>query len=253
MKDLISALKALIILAFLIAFLFIALQFRSTIASSTKIAGAPIAAKPTHQAYPPSQNDIFSTPTEANSYPYPAPDGNTKMVQTIDCSKVGTWVEYNNKEAGYSFQYPAESEIFTSIDNNGYTDITLFLKPYCYATHWWGPTQVTISVLDNNTKLSLRNFVVKQFSFDASADYSALSQELGKNSETVSVDQITALRVNGKMTREMPYVYIPYSDNVIFVGLTETTYMPPFEPACPAMVALYNKILASVKFLRLGE
>jgi len=249
MKDLMSGLKALIILAFFIAFLFIALQFMTTIASSTSVAGAPIAAKPTNQAYPSPQQDILSTPTEASSNPYPVPKGNTKLVQTIDCSKVGTWVEYVNKEAGFSFQYPAESEIFKSVDNNGYTNITLFLKPYCYATDWWGPAKVTISVLDNNTKLSLENFVVKQFSFDASTDYSAFSQEFVKNSETVSVDQVTALRVNGKMTREVPRVYIPYSDHVIFVGLTETTNMPLFEPAYPATLDLYNKILGSVKFL----
>ena len=244
-----SGLKALIILAFLIAFLFIALQFRPTIASSNNAAGAPIVAKPTNQAYPSPLQAILSTPTEASNNPYPAPNGNTKLVQTIDCSKVGIWVEYVNKEAGFSFQYPAESEIFKSVDNNGYTSITLFLKPYCYATDWWGPTKVTISVLDNNTKLSLENFVVKQFSFDASTDFSAFSQEFVKNSETVSVDQVTALRMNGKMTREVPHVYIPYNDHVIFVGLTETTNMPPFEPACPATLDLYNKILASVKFL----
>lgn len=69
MKDLMSGLKALIVLVFLIAFFFIALQFRPTIASSTSVAGAPKAAKPTNQAYPPPQQDIISTQTEANQKP----------------------------------------------------------------------------------------------------------------------------------------------------------------------------------------
>lgn len=57
------------------------------------------------------------------------------------------------------------------------------------------------------------------------------------------------MQVKGKVTRETPHVYIPYDDLVIYVGLTETTNMPPFEPACPTTLDLYNKILASVKLL----
>ena len=243
-------LKALIVFAFLVAFLFIALRFRTTIASSTSVVGAPKAAKPTNQTYPLPQQDILSAQTESSSNTYPAPTGNTQMVQTIDCSKVGTWVEYANKEASFSFQYPAESEIFESVDNNGYTSITMFLKPYCYVSNWWGPKQVDIVVLLNTEKLLLKDFVLKQHRSDISTNSLVLSQELANSSKTVIVDQITAMYVNGKITRETPHIYIPYNDIVIFIGLTETTKMPPFEPACPATLDLYNKILASVKFLK---
>jgi len=212
--------------------------------------GAPIVTRPTDQAYPPPQQDILSAQTETSSNTYPGPGETLNMAQTSDCSKAGTWVEYVNKQAIFSFQYPAESEIFESVDNDGYASITLFLKPYCYVTDWWGPKQVDIVVLRNTEKLSLEDFVLKQHSSDTSTDSSVLSRELANFSKTISVGEITALQVNGEITREAPHAYIPYDSLVIFVGLTETTYMPPFEPACPTTLDLYYKTLASVKFLK---
>jgi len=217
--------------------------------------GAPIAAKPTktneaNEAYPSFQQNIYSAQTEASNNIYPAPGETTNMYQTSDCSKVGTWVEYINKAAGFSFQYPAEAKLKETVDNNGYTSIDLFLQPECYAKEWWGPNQVSIMVLDNTEKLTIEDFVSKQYSINASTEYSISSQELAESSEAVSIDQVTAIRVNGKLTRETPQVYIPNNDLVIVVGLIDMNMMPPFEPACPATLDLYNKILTSVKFLK---
>jgi hypothetical protein len=206
-----------------------------------------MATKPTNQVYPPPQ-DI------ASNNPYPGPDVATPGVMpTTDCSKVGIWIEYVNKESGFSFQYPAESKVSESVDNNGHTHIVLALQPECYGTKCWGSNTMSIGVLDNKTKLSLEDFVAKQYHLDGSKEYpsSSPAQELAKSAETISVDQIRALRVIGVITRAMPQVYIPYDDDhVIFVGMGETNFMPPFDPPCSATSDLYNKILASVKLLK---
>lgn len=249
MKELISGLKTFLGVALLIAFLYIALQFRPNASLGANISGAPVTTKPADQAYPSPQENVTSAQTETTSNPYPMPGESINMAQTSDCTKAGTWIEYINKQAKFSFQYPAEAEFFESIDNNGYPSITLFLKPYCYVKEWWGTRQVTVAVLLNSDKLSLEEFVVKQFTFDASTDSLALSRELASFSTTISVDKTSALQVNGSVTREAPRVYIPHNNFVIFVGLTETANMPPFEQPCPTILDLYNKILSSVKFL----
>jgi len=249
MKSSISGLKALLGLAALVVFLFAALQLRPTIYSNTGNS-AQVASNPAGQAYPSPQQDLSPAQTEANSNPYPAPGGTTNMVQTSDCSKVGTWVEYVNKAAGFSFQYPAEAKIIESTDNNGHTSIDLFLRPECYTNDWWGTNKVSIAVLDNAAKLTLENFVAKQYNVSESSENPNSPQELAKSSETVLVDQVKALRINGKITRETPHVYIPNKDHVLFVGLVESDLMPPFEPVCSATLDLYNKILISLKFLK---
>jgi len=249
MKDLISGLKTFLGLSLLVAFLYIALQFRPNASLGVNISGAPVTTKPTGQAYPPPQENVTSAQTETTSNPYPMPGESINMAQTSDCTKAGTWIEYVNKQANFSFQYPAEAEIFESVDNNGYPNITLFLKPYCYVKDWWGPKQVDIVVLMNSDKLSLEEFVVKQYTFDASTDTLALSRELATFSTTISVDKTSAIQVNGAITRETPHVYIPYNNLVIFVGLTETKFMPPFGQACSTTLDLFNRILSSIKFM----
>lgn len=249
MKALISGLTIFLSVSLLIAFLYVALQFWPNASLGANISGDPVTTKPTAQAYPPPQENVAPAQTETISYPYPMPGESINMTQARDCTKAGSWIEYVNKQANFSFQYPAEAEIFESVDNNGYPSVTLFLKPYCYVKEWWGTNRVDVVVLLNSEKLSLEEFIVKQFTFDASTDSLALSRELASFSTIISVDRTSALQVNGSVTREAPSVYIPHNNFVIFVGLTETGYMPPFEQPCPTILDLYNKILSSVKFL----
>jgi hypothetical protein len=227
------------------------MQFRPNQALNTGMTGAPLVTQPKAQIYPPPQPNILSTQTETNSYPFPE-QGKTHMItHTSLCSRVGTWDEYVNKPAHFSFQYPAEAKLYESVDLNGYPNISLSLKPYCYTEDWWGPDRVDIVVLMNAEKLPLEDFVVDQFTSTISTDPFVLSQEMAKYSKTIIVDQITAWYVNGKITREAPHVYIPYKDLVIFIGLTETSFMPPYEQACPTTLDLFNKVVSSVKFLSL--
>ena len=249
MKELINGLKTFLGLALLITFIFVALQFRPNPSLGTNISGAPLTTMPTVQAYPPPQENVISAQTETTSNPYPMPGESINMAQTSDCTKAGKWIEYVNNQSKFSFQYPAEAEIFESVDNNEYPSVTLFLKPYCYVKEWWGTRQVTVAILLNSDKLSLEEFIVKQYTFDTSTDSLALSRELSSFSTTISVDKTSAIQVNGAITRETPRAYIPYNDFVIFLGLTGTTSMPPFEQPCPTILDLYNKILSSVKFL----
>lgn len=249
MNSPISGLKALVGLAALVVFLFVALKLRPNTFSTTGDLGVSIAANPLDQAYPSPEQDLSSAQPEASN-PYPAPGGFTNIVQTSDCSKVGTWIEYVNKAAGFSFQYPAEAKIIETADNNGHTSIDLLLRPECYTNDWWGTNKVSIVILDNTAMLTLEDFVAKQYGISASTENPNSSQELAKSSESVLIDHVAALRVNGKITRETPHVYIPNNGHVIFWGLVESDLMPPFEPACPATLDLYNKILTSVKFLK---
>lgn len=250
MNNTISGFKALLGFVALVVFLFVALQFRPNNSSNTGRIGAPVALYPMGQAYPSPQQDVSSTQSEENINPYPAPGGTTNMVQTSDCSKVGTWVEFINNADGYSFRYPAESRIIETTDHYGHTSIDLFLRPECYTNNWWGTNKVSIAVLDNTAKLTLEDFVAKQYGVSASTENPNSPQELAKSSESVLVDQAKALRINGKITRETPHVYIPNNAHVIFVGLVESDLMPPFEPVCSATLDLYNKILNTLKFLK---
>ena len=248
-KDLISGIKTFWGIVLLIAVLFIVMQLSPNHSLGHNISGPPITSKATFQAYPPPQENNITAQTETTSYPYPILEESINKAQTSDCRAAGTWVEYVNKIADFSFYYPTEAMIFESVDNNEYPSVTLFVKPYCYVKECWGPKQIEISVLTNSDKLSLKEFVVKQYSFDKSTDSLALSLELESISTTISVDNITALQVNGKITREAPRVYIPYNNLVIFMGLVETSNMPPYEPACPTTLNMYNKILSTMKFL----
>lgn len=248
MKKQISILKTFLGAVLLISFIYIAIQSRPYSSIGTNIFSTPIPIKPTTQAYPPPQENIIFNQTETTSNPYPMPGETMSMAQSSDCTKVGLWIEYVNKQANFSFLYPAEAEIIEYIDNNGYPSVTLFLKPYCYTKEWWGPNQVDVVVLINSDQLSLEEFIVKQYSFDISTDSLALSREMASFSTTIFVDNTSALQVNGSITKEAPRVYVPYNNLVIFFGLTETTNMPPFEPACPIILDLYNRILSSVKF-----
>lgn len=214
--------------------------------------GNPAGATPNvNQPYPyPQPITPTFPPVESgmNAYPDPGYPQETKTIPKTDyCAKVDTWVEYTNTPAQFSFQYPAESEIHESVDPNGYPVAALFLRPGCYVNQCWGPNKVVIAVLLNPGMLSLEDFVVDQFTFDLSTDRLALSQELANSSQKITVDGVTGIQVNGKITREAPHVYLPYNDHVIFVGLTETSHMPPFAQPCPATLDLFDKILASVR------
>lgn len=244
MKRLIRVLKVPTGFALLTLFLFVAFQFKANRSSGDS--GSLISAKSTHPAYPSPEQATLSAQIETNSDPYPGPDGTSNIRQTVDCTNLGAWVEYTNEEAGFSFQYPAESTINESLDNNSYTTIDIFLRPYCYTSKWWGPNKVTLAVVDNSANLTIEDFILNQYNHSASTLNHELSLELEKNSESITIDQTPALRLNGVITRQTPHVYIPYNDHVIFIGLVETTLMPPFESACSTTLDLYNKILASV-------
>ncbi|MCZ7553506.1 MAG: hypothetical protein M5U05_13135 [Anaerolineales bacterium] len=249
MKELISGLKTSLGVVLLVALLYVTLQFKPDLSLGLDSTGAPLPTKPTSQAYPSPPENVFPVQTETIDNPYPMPGEFVNLPPTNDCTKAGTWAEFINKEASFSFEYPAEADISEYVDNNGYPSVTLFIKPYCYIKECWGPQHVDIVVLMNPDKLSLEEFVVKQFIFDASTDPLALSRELASFSTMISVDNTSALYVNGTITREAPRVYIPHNNFVVFVGLTEHTFMPPFEPACPTILDLYNRILSSFKFL----
>lgn len=248
MKELISGLKIFLFLTLMIIVIYITLQFKPNQSVGTNIAGEPLVTKATAQVYPPPQESVLSAQIEMTSDPYPMPGNFINLPQTSDCSRVGTWVEYVNKQADFSFQYPGEADIFESIDNNGFPSVTLFLKPYCYVKEWWGTREVTVAVLLNSDRLSLEEFVAEQYIFDASTDSSTISRELARFSTTIFLDKTSALQVTGTITKEVPRVYIPNNNLVIFVGLTETSNMPPFEPPCSTTLDLYNKILSSVIF-----
>lgn len=249
MKKNLNGLKYFLEAGILIAFLYVALQLGIKASSGSNITDAPLSGTPSAPSYPAPENLNTSPNTETTNNPYPAPEETGSISMTSDCNQMGTWTEYVNKQAGFSFQYPAETELFESIDTNGYPNVTLYLKPYCYNKEWWGPKQIDIVVLLNSDKLSIDDFVLKQYSFDMSGDSSALSRELSGSSSVITIEKTSALQVNGPTTKETPRVYIPYNDLVIFVGLTNTSNMPPFEQASPAILDLYNSIVASVTLL----
>lgn len=249
MRALPNSLKSILGVALLIVFIDFALQFRPNASLGTNTSGALVITEQTAQAYPPPQDNVTSAQTETTGNPYPMPGESINLAQASDCTKAGSWIEYINKQANFSFQYPAEAEIFESVDNNGYHGVTLFLKPYCYVKEWWGTRQVTISVLINSDRLSMEEFIVKQYTFDASTDTTALSRELSSSSTAITVDKTSAIQVNGAITRETPRVYFSYNNLVIFVGLTENTFMPPFGQACSTTLDLFNRILSSIKFM----
>lgn len=249
MKKILNGLKYFLEAVFLLAFLYVVLQLGINASSGSIVTGAPLSETASAPGYPAPENFNSSPNTETTYNPYPAPGEADRIATTVDCNNMGTWSEYANKQAGFSFQYPSESELFESVDNNGYPNVTLYLKPYCYDKEWWGPKQVDIVVLFNSDKLSIEDFVVKQYSFDTSTDSSTLSREVLSSSSVITIENISGLQVNGPITKETPRVYIPYNDLVIFVGLTNTSNMPPFEQASPAILDLYNKIVSSVKLL----
>ncbi len=250
MKNLINGLKIFIGLAVLAVFFFAAMQFLPSASTNNAKMVESASATLTNLAYPLPQPAPPSAQTEGGWNPYPSPGMSVNLVPTLDCSKAGTLIEYINQSAGFSFQYPAEAGFHESVENNGYTSVQLFLRP-CYAKEWWGANQVTIKILDNPERLNIEKFVTKRYTLNSSfQQYDNSLKELTDNSEIIYIDQAQSLRLKGRMTKENPFVYISNDDLVIFVSLVEPQEVPPFEPACPVILDLFDRILTSVRFIK---
>ncbi|MBX3058568.1 MAG: hypothetical protein KF770_19055 [Anaerolineae bacterium] len=179
--------------------------------------------------------------------PYPAPPS-TSSDQQNACTAVGEWVTYTDTVAGYSLQYPAESELKESPSTNEtYRSISIYLKPACYGQTCSGSNRVIVSVLQNPERLSMEQFVEQEFHLDSTPPHKDSVQSFQTSKSLVEIAGTQALRIEDGVTFDQPDVFIPHDDQVIRVYVGADSPMPPHGPPCKQTLELFNEILASVE------
>ncbi len=198
---------------------------------------------PAGQVYPPP-----GLAPDPLAYPEPAAVVRTQPV--TDCSRAGEWIVYTDPQVGFSFQYPGEAEFEVSADINGFESFYIRLHPECANQTCGGADPVSIHILENKSGLSIDEFVRQIFDQAWSEGFPATEEELAQSTQEIFIGQTRALLVNGALTKEAPFVYVPKDDLVILVQVSTYQMVPPFGPPCPAIMLQFDQIVQSIQILK---
>lgn len=228
-----SSLLTLLILGGLIALFAFSLKqgtFLQSVAGQTQPGGYP---------GPRTNSDVSSQD------PYPAPVTLSESINQESCSGLGKWELYTDKTAGYSLQYPAESDLK---EHTNY--ISISLHPSCYGHRCGGSNEVVIGIRENSQGLSVEDFIKQEFHLDSSPPLEDTSlQNLNTSAKFVNIDGVQALRIEEGITLNKPDIFIPHGKNVIWIYVAKASNMPPHDPPCTQTLKLLDEILNSIELL----
>ena len=197
-----------------------------------------------HVAYP---GPNLSTPsgekqTDPMIDPYPAPIIiDNKLDES--CEAVGDWLTYVDENAGYSFQYPAESrldELYSIDDQNWMVDI--ILHPECYVDKCWGSKLLSVRVLNNPQKKGIDEFIREDYIKDES------SLNTLQPFRTILVNGVEALQFDNGLypISAKPDIFIPHETRIIRFYADVASSVSPHDPPCKQTLILIRQILDSV-------
>lgn len=200
--------------------------------------------QPLSAAYP-GPNLEIQLSTQTIPYPPPIPTTNNT---SLSCTGLGEWKTYTNLKAGYSLKYPAESTLkeFIGSDKN-YTALSISLLPTCYGQDCSGSNKIIIGVRENPNRLAIREFIEQEFDLHSSPPLDNSLQNLENSSKYVLLGGIQALRIEDGITLAKPDIFIPNENLVIWVYVSKSGEVPPFEHPCKTTLELLDQILATIK------
>lgn len=233
-----SSLLMLLVLIGLIALFAFSLKqgtFLQSVAGQTQPSGYP---------GPRTNSDVSSQD------PYPAPVTSNESINQESCSGLGKWEIYLDKIAGYSLQYPAESELreSPSADEN-YRSVSIYLKPSCYDQQCWGSNRVVISMMQNPENLPITQFVEQEFKLQTSPPHANSLQDFQTSQSIINIAGTQGLRVENGVTFNKPDIFIPNGDRVVRVYISAASPVPPHDPPCKQTLEILDGILNSIELL----
>ena len=185
-----------------------------------------------------------------NLLAYPEPAAAVRTQPVTDCSRAGEWILYAYPQAGFSFQYPGEAEFQVSADINGFESFYIRLHPECANQTCGDADPVSINILENKSGVSIDEFVRQIFDQAWSGGFPTTEEKLAQSTQEIFIGQTRALLVNGALTKEAPFVYIPLDDLVILIHVTTFQMVPPFGPPCTATLLQFDQIVQSIQILK---
>jgi hypothetical protein len=193
--------------------------------------------------YPPPNNAVPQPIAYPGPSPRPPGELATSQSQNL-CGNLGAWITYTNTEAGYSLQYPAESQLRESTDF-----ISITLRPSCYDQQCSGSNRVIISVLENPEELALEEFIMEEFQLASAPQHNASMDNFQTGKSQVELAGTQSLRIEDGVTLNKPDIFITHQEKVIWIYVAKASNVPPHDPPCGKTLELLDEILTSVELL----